>query len=180
MKRRIRPFPLALLIVILALVGCFIGFTLKTQQVNANFHHNAAYEDLNLNRPKSVFQRLGEDGYDLTMPGLSGPVTFISPCNFTFFQDFKEHDVKKGDTLTFDFVTYSRGNIFTTTRFGVFSIASHKSATRSGVFTVNGQEYATMLPLRAPVPQDRPRSPAEAGPAALRNRGLQSHGLSLR
>ena len=133
MKRRIRPFPLALLIIILALVGCFIGFTLKTQQVNANFHHNAAYEDLNLNRPKSVFQRLGEDGYDLTMPGLSGPVSF----NFSFFQDFKEHDVKKGDTLTFDFVTYSRGNIFTTTR--------------SGVFTVNGQEYATMLPLRATV-----------------------------
>ena len=31
MKRRIHPFPLALLIVILALVGCFIGFTLKTQ-----------------------------------------------------------------------------------------------------------------------------------------------------
>lgn len=137
MKRRIRPFPLALLIVILALVGCFIGFTLKTQQVNANFHYNAAYEDLNLNRPKSVFQRLGEDGYDLTMPGLSGPVTFTSPCNFSFFQDFKEHDVKKGDTLTFDFVTYSRGYVYTTTR--------------SGVFTVNGQEYATMLPLRATV-----------------------------
>ena len=137
MKRRIRPFPLALLIVILALVGCFIGFTLKTQQVNANFHHNAAYEDLNLNRPKSVFQRLGEDGYDLTMPGLSGPVTFTSPCNFSFFQDFKEHDVKRGDTITFDFVTYSRGYVYT--------------AARSGVFTVNGQEYATMLPLRATV-----------------------------
>ena len=151
MKRRIRPFPLALVIVILALVGCFIGFSLKTQQVNANFHHNAAYEDLNLNRPKSVFQRLGADGYDLTMPGLSGPVAFTSPCNFLFFQDFKEHDVKKGDTITFDFVTYSRGNIFTTTRFGVFTLASHKSATRSGVFTVNGQEYATMLPLRATV-----------------------------
>ena len=99
MKRRIRPFPLALLLVILALVGCFIGFTLKTQQVNANFHYNAAYEDLNLNRPKAVFQRLSEDGYDLSMPGLSGPVTFTSPCNFSFFQDFKEHDVKKGDTL---------------------------------------------------------------------------------
>lgn len=137
MKRRIRPFPLALLIVILALVGCFIGFTLKTQQVNANFHYNAAYEDLNLNRPKSVFQRLSEDGYDLTMPGLSGPVTFTSPCNFSFFQDFKEHDVKKGDTLTFDFITYSRGYVYT--------------AARSGVFTVNGQEYATMLPLRATV-----------------------------
>ena len=137
MKRRIRPFPLALLIVILALAGCFIGFTLKTQQVNANFHYNAAYEDLNLNRPKSVFQRLGEDGYDLTMPGLSGPVTFTSPCNFSFFQDFKEHDVKKGDTITFDFVTYSRGYVYT--------------ATRSGVFTVNGQEYATMLPLRATI-----------------------------
>lgn len=137
MKRRIRPFPLVLLIVILALVGCFIGFTLKTQQVNANFHYNAAYEDLNLNRPKAVFQRLSEDGYDLTMPGLSGPVTFTSPSNFSFFQDLKEYDVKKGDTLTFDFVTYSRGNIFTTTR--------------SGVFTVNGQEYATMLPLRATV-----------------------------
>ena len=137
MKRRIRPFPLALLIVILALVGCFIGFTLKTQQVNANFHYNAAYENLNLNRPKAVFQRLGEDGYDLTMPGLSGPVTFTSPCNFSFFQDFKEHDVKKGDTITFDFVTYSRGYVYT--------------AARSGVFTVNGQEYATMLPLRATV-----------------------------
>lgn len=135
MKRRIRPFPLALLIVILALVGCFIGFTLKTQQVNANFHYNAAYEDLNLNRPKAVFQRLSEDGYDLTMPGLPGPVTFTSPCNFSFFQDFKEHDVKKGDTITFDFVTYSRGYVYT--------------AARSGVFTVNGQEYATMLPLRA-------------------------------
>ena len=137
MKRRIRPFPLALLLVILALVGCFIGFTLKTQQVNANFHYNAAYEDLNLNRPKSVFQRLGEDGYDLTMPGLSGPVTFTSPCNFSFFQDLKEHDVKKGDTITFDFVTYSRGYVYT--------------AARSGVFTVNGHEYATMLPLRATV-----------------------------
>ena len=137
MKRRIRPFPLALLLVILALVGCFIGFTLKTQQVNAHFHYNAAYEDLNLNRPKSVFQRLGEDGYDLTMPGLSGPVTFTSPCNFSFFQDLKEHDVKKGDTITFDFVTYSRGYVYT--------------AARSGVFTVNGQEYATMLPLRATV-----------------------------
>ena len=137
MKRRIRPFPLALLLVILALAGCFIGFTLKTQQVNANFHYNAAYEDLNLNRPKSVFQRLSEDSYDLTMPGLSGPVTFTSPCNFSFFQDFKEHDVKKGDTITFDFVTYSRGYVYTTTR--------------SGVFTVNGQEYATMLPLRATV-----------------------------
>ena len=137
MKRRIRPFPLALLLVILALVGCFIGFTLKTQQVNANFHYNAAYEDLNLNRPKAVFQRLGEDGYDLTVPGLSGPVTFTSPCNFSFFQDFKEHDVKKGDTITFDFVTYSRGYVYT--------------AARSGVFTVNGQEYATMLPLRATV-----------------------------
>ena len=137
MKRRIRPFPLALLLVILALVGCFIGFTLKTQQVNANFHYNAAYEDLNLNRPKAVFQRLSEDGYDLTMPGLSGPVTFTSPCNFSFFQDFKEHDVKKGDTITFDFVTYSRGYVYT--------------AARSGVFTVNGQEYATMLPLRATV-----------------------------
>lgn len=136
MKRRIRPFPLALLIVILALVGCFIGFTLKTQQVNANFHYNAAYEDLNLNRPKAVFQRLSEDGYDLTVPGLSGPVTFTSPCNFSFFQDFKEHDVKKGDTITFDFVTYSRGYVYT--------------AARSGVFTVNGHEYATMLPLRAP------------------------------
>lgn len=137
MKRRIRPFPLALLLVILALVGCFIGFTLKTQQVNANFHYNAAYEDLNLNRPKAVFQRLSEDGYDLTMPGLSGPVTFTSPCNFSFFQDFKEHDVKKGDTITFDFVTYSRGYVYT--------------AARSGVFTVNGQEYATMLPLRATI-----------------------------
>lgn len=137
MKRRIHPFPLALLIVILALVGCFIGFTLKTQQVNANFHYNATYEDLNLNRPKAVFQRLSEDGYDLTMPGLSGPVTFTSPCNFSFFQDFKEHDVKKGDTITFDFVTYSRGYVYT--------------AARSGVFTVNGQEYATMLPLRATV-----------------------------
>ena len=137
MKRRIRPFPLALLLVILALVGCFIGFTLKTQQVNANFHYNAAYEDLNLNRPKAVFQRLGGDGYDLTMPGLSGPVTFTSPCNFSFFQDFKEHDVKKGDTITFDFITYSRGYVYT--------------AARSGVFTVNGQEYATMLPLRATV-----------------------------
>ena len=137
MKLRIRPFPLALLLVILALVGCFIGSTLKTQQVNANFHYNAAYEDLNLNRPKSVFQRLSEDGYDLTMPGLSGPVTFTSPCNFSFFQDFKEHDVKKGDTLTFDFITYSRGYVYT--------------AARSGVFTVNGQEYATMLPLRATV-----------------------------
>lgn len=137
MKRRIRPFPLALLLVILALVGCFIGFTLKTQQVNANFHYNATYEDLNLNRPKAVFQRLSEDGYDLTMPGLSGPVTFTSPCNFSFFQDFKEHDVKKGDTLAFDFVTYSRGYVYT--------------AARSGVFTVNGHEYATMLPLRATV-----------------------------
>lgn len=84
-----------------------------------------------------MFQRLSEDGYDLTMPGLSGPVTFTSPCNFSFFQDFKEHDVKKGDTITFDFVTYSRGYVYT--------------ATRSGVFTVNGQEYATMLPLRATV-----------------------------
>lgn len=137
MKRRIRPFPLALLIVILALVGCFIGFTLKTQQVNANFHYNAAYEDLNLNRPKAVFQRLSEDGYDLSMPGLSGPVAFTSPCNFSFFQDLKEHDVKKGDTITFDFVTYSRGYVYT--------------AARSGVFTVNGQEYATMLPLRATI-----------------------------
>ena len=137
MKLRIRPFPLALLLVILALVGCFIGFTLKTQQVNANFHYNAAYEDLNLNRPKAVFQRLSEDGYDLSMPGLSGQVTFTSPCNFSFFQDFKEHDVKKGDTLTFDFVTYSRGYVYT--------------AARSGVFTVNGHEYATMLPLRATV-----------------------------
>ena len=137
MKRRIRPFPLALLIVILAVVGCFIGFTLKTQQVNSNFHYNSAYEDLNLNRPKAVFQRLGEDGYDLTMPGLSGSVSFTSPCNFSFFQDLKEHDVKRGDTITFDFVTYSRGYVYT--------------AARSGVFTVNGQEYATMLPLRATV-----------------------------
>ncbi len=137
MKRRIRPFPLALLIVILALAGCFIGFTVKTQQVNANFHYNAAYEDLNLNRPKSVFQRLSEDGYDLSMPGLSGPVTFTSPCNFSFFQDFQAHDVKKGDAITFDFVTYSRGYVYT--------------AARSGVFTINGYEYATMLPLRATV-----------------------------
>ena len=137
MKRRIRPFPLALLIVILALAGCFIGFTLKTQQVNANFHYNAAYEDLNLNRPKSVFQRLSEDGYDLSMPGLSGPVTFTSPCNFSFFQDFQAHDVNRGDTITFDFVTYSRGYVYT--------------AARSGVFTINGHEYATMLPLRATV-----------------------------
>lgn len=137
MKRRIRPFPLALLIVILALAGCFIGFTVKTQQVNANFHYNAAYEDLNLNRPKSVFQRLSEDGYDLSMPGLSGPVTFTSPCNFSFFQDFQAHDVNRGDTITFDFVTYSRGYVYT--------------ATRSGVFTINGHEYATMLPLRATV-----------------------------
>ena len=137
MKCRIRPFPLALLIVILALVGCFIGYTVKTQQVNANFHYNAAYEDLNLNRPKLVFQRLSEDGYDLSMPGLSGPVTFTSPCNFSFFQDFQAHDVKKGDTITFDFVTYSRGYVYT--------------AARSGVFTINGHEYATMLPLRATV-----------------------------
>lgn len=137
MKRRIRPFPLALLIVILALAGCFIGFTVKTQQVNANFHYNAAYEDLNLNRPKSVFQRLSEDGYDLSMPGLSGPVTFTSPCNFSFFQDFQAHDVNRGDTITFDFVTYSRGYVYT--------------AARSGVFTINGHEYATMLPLRATV-----------------------------
>ena len=71
------------------------------------------------------------------MPGLSGPVTFTSPCNFSFFQDLKEHDVKKGDTITFDFVTYSRGYVYT--------------AARSGVFTVNGQEYATMLPLRATI-----------------------------
>lgn len=62
MKRRIRPFPLALLIVILALAGCFIGFTLKTQQVNANFHHNAAYKDLNLNRAQVGVPALGEDG----------------------------------------------------------------------------------------------------------------------
>ena len=34
MKRRIRPFPLALLIVILALVGCFFGFTLKTPPIS--------------------------------------------------------------------------------------------------------------------------------------------------
>lgn len=135
MKRRIRPFPLALLLVILALVGCFIGYTVRIQQVNANFHYNSAYDDLNLNRPKSVFKRLGADGYDLSMPGLSGPLTFTSPCDFSFFQDFKEHDVKKGDAVTFDFVTYSRG--------------SGSTATRSGVFTINGHEYAAKLPLRA-------------------------------
>ena len=95
MKRRIRPFPLALLLVILALAGSFIGYAVKIQQVNANFHYNSAYDDLNLNRPKSVFKRLSADGYDLSMPGLSGPVTFTSPCDFSFFQDFKEHDVKK-------------------------------------------------------------------------------------
>lgn len=137
MKRRIRPFPIALLLVILALVGCFVGYTVKTQQVNANFHYNSAYEDLNLNRPKAVFQRLSEDGYDLSMPGLSGPVSFTSPCNFSFFQDFKAHDVKKGTPITFDFVTYSRGNVY--------------AATRSGVFTIDGHEYATMLPLRATI-----------------------------
>ena len=76
-------------------------------------------------------------GFGAGLPGLSGPVTFTSPCNFSFFQDFKEHDVKRGDTITFDFVTYSRGYVYT--------------AARSGVFTVNGQEYATMLPLRATV-----------------------------
>ena len=137
MKRRIRPFPLALLLVLLILLGCFIGYTVKTQQVNANFHYNAAYEDLNLNRPKAVFQRLSEDGYDLSMPGLSGPVSFTAPCNFSFFQDFKAHDVKKGTPITFDFVTYSRGNVY--------------AATRSGVFTIDGHEYATMLPLRATI-----------------------------
>ena len=137
MKRRIRPFPIALLLVILILLGCFVGYTVKTQQVNANFHYNSAYEDLNLNRPKAVFQRLSEDGYDLSMPGLSGPVSFTSPCNFSFFQDFKAHDVKKGTPITFDFVTYSRGNVY--------------AATRSGVFTIDGHEYATMLPLRATV-----------------------------
>ena len=137
MKRRIRPFPIALLLVILILLGCFVGYTVKTQQVNANFHYNSAYEDLNLNRPKAVFQRLGEDGYDLSMPGLSGPVSFTSPCNFSFFQDFTAHDVKKGTPITFDFVTYSRGNVY--------------AATRSGIFTIDGHEYATMLPLRATV-----------------------------
>lgn len=135
MKRRIRPFPLALLLVILALAGSFIGYAVKIQQVNANFHYNSAYDNLNLNRPKSVFKRLGADGYDLSMPGLSGPVTFTSPCDFSFFQDFKEHDVNKGDAVTFDFVTYSRG--------------SGSTATRYGVFTVDGHEYATKLPLRA-------------------------------
>ena len=30
MKRRIRPFPIALLLVILILLGCFIGYTVKT------------------------------------------------------------------------------------------------------------------------------------------------------
>ena len=89
MKRRIRPFPIALLLVILILLGCFVGYTVKTQQVNSNFHYNSAYEDLNLNRPKAVLERLKQDGYDLSMPGLSGPVTFTSPCNFSFFQDFR-------------------------------------------------------------------------------------------
>lgn len=137
MKRRIRPFPIALLLVILALVGCFVGYTVKTQQVNANFHYNSAYADLNLNRPKAVFQRLSEDGYDLSMPGLSGPVSFTAPCSFTYFQTFAEYDVKKGTPITFDFVTYSRGNVY--------------AATRSGVFTIDGHEYATMLPLRATI-----------------------------
>ncbi len=137
MKRRIRPFPIALLLVILILLGCFVGYTVKTQQVNSNFHYNSAYEDLNLNRPKAVLERLKQDGYDLSMPGLSGPVTFTSPCNFSFFQDFKAHDVKKGTPITFDFVTYSRGSVY--------------AATRSGVFTIDGLEYATMLPLRATI-----------------------------
>lgn len=137
MKRRIRPFPIALLLVILILLGCFVGYTVKTQQVNSNFHYNSAYEDLNLNRPKAVLERLKQDGYDLSMPGLSGPVSFTSPCNFSFFQDFKAHDVKKGTPITFDFVTYSRGNVY--------------AATRSGVFTIDGHEYATMLPLRATI-----------------------------
>ena len=137
MKHRIRPFPLALLLVILALVGCFVGYTVKTQQVNANFHYNSAYEDLNFNRPKSVFDRLSQDGYDLTMPGLSGPVSFTAPCTFTYFQTFQEYTVKKGTPITFDFVTYSRGSIYT--------------AARMGVITIDGHEDTVMLPLRATV-----------------------------
>ena len=137
MKRRIRPFPLALLLVILILLGCFVGYTVKTQQLNVNFHYNSDYEDLNLNRPKAVLERLKQDGYDLSMPGLSGPVSFTSPCSFTYFQNFMEHDVKKGTPITFDFVTYSRGSVYT--------------ATRCGVITIDGREDAATLPLRATV-----------------------------
>lgn len=137
MKRRIRPFPLALLLVILILLSCFVGYTVKTQQSNANFHYNSDYEDLNLNRPKAVLERLKQDGYDLSMPGLSGPVSFTSPRSFTYFQNFMEHDVKKGTPITFDFVTYSRGSVYT--------------ATRCGVITIDGREDAVTLPLRATV-----------------------------
>lgn len=137
MKRRIRPFPLALLLVILILLSCFVGYTVKTQQLNVNFHYNSDYEDLNLNRPKAVLERLKQDGYDLSMPGLSGPVSFTSPRSFTYFQNFMEHDVKKGTPITFDFVTYSRGSVYT--------------ATRCGVITIDGREDAVTLPLRATV-----------------------------
>lgn len=109
MKRKIPIFPVLLVLLILLAAAGFGYYTYRIQLVNGNFHRDDQYEEINWNRTKQAFSKLSEYGVDLSMPGVSAPLTFSSPQKFEFFSHFQAYTVKKGDPLTCDFASFSGG-----------------------------------------------------------------------
>jgi hypothetical protein len=142
-------FPAILILLALVLAGCLTGYLYRLDKINSAFQRESQYADWNWNRPKDIQKLLEDTSIDLTMPALSGEVTFTAPCNFTYWNHYVAYKVKKGTELTCNFVTYSR--------------KSGSASQRITVMTVDGKETEAAI---------RARDMAKLYKAALEQNGL--------
>lgn len=110
-KRKQRKLPLGwiwLTVTLLAIGGAVFVSAYRTAQIERAFH-GVRYANEPVGQNQSAFRKfLTELDAELTVPAVSESLTFTSPKTFTMEERFqKETRVRKGETLSCDFVSWS-------------------------------------------------------------------------
>lgn len=130
-RKQIRPFPILLILLILILAGSILYYGYSIERINQNFNADPQYSDWNLNKTDTIMNSLVENGFDMTVPGIDGNISFTVPRNMTYYNHSAEQTLYKGDVVTTDFATYSSRYMY--------------RSTRAAMFTVNGKEQDVRL-----------------------------------
>lgn len=112
MKERTRKLPLGyiwLIVTVLAIGIAVFAASYRAEQVTRDYHHRVYAEEPECRRQDSFRKFLQSIGAELSVPATDGTeLTFTAPKSFTMQERFnKETTVKRGETLSCDFISWS-------------------------------------------------------------------------
>lgn len=98
-----------LAVTVLAIGIAVFAITYRAEQATKDYHHQVYADEVDCRKQVPFRKFLQSIGVELTVPATDGKeLTFTAPKKFTMEERFnKETDVRKGETLTCDFISWS-------------------------------------------------------------------------